>query len=143
MPFAPEQIWPVLADAKSYPDWYPPSVKVRVLEETTALVGRKFEIHPRGGRAFQCQVEAVDAPRQMRMRYPGDFIVGSGEWRLDSLDGSRTRVTYAIDALANGWLAAMLGRLLPFAQLHSKAMQEILAALEQETARRSGGEKLG
>jgi len=136
MPFAAEQIWSVLEDARSYSNWYPASVRVRVLETTTVLVGTKFEIQPRGGRTFQCLVESVDAPRKMQMRYPGDFIVGTGEWRLKSLNDGGTCVTYALDVVANGWLVAMLGRVLPFAKMHSKAMQEILAQLEAEVRRR-------
>jgi len=137
MPFAVEQIWAVLTDAKSYPNWYPSVVKVRVLEETTALVGTKFEIHPRHGRAFPCCVESVDESRQMRMRYPGDFIVGTGEWRLEAINGGRTRATYLIDVVATGWLAAILGSVLPFAKIHSKSMQEVLAKLEAEVRRRA------
>jgi ribosome-associated toxin RatA of RatAB toxin-antitoxin module len=26
LPFAPDQIWPVLADVNGYPQWYPPSL---------------------------------------------------------------------------------------------------------------------
>jgi len=136
VPFSAEKIWSVLADANGYPNWYPPSVAVRVPTTTTSLVGTRFEIHPRGGRAFPCLVEALEAPHRMRMRYPGDFIVGTGEWRLESLIGGSTRVTYEMDVIASGWLAAILGRVLPFAKLHSNGMQDILAALEKETVRR-------
>lgn len=143
MPLAAELIWSVLADAKGFPEWSPPSVKTRLLEAAEGLVGTRFELQPRGGRAFQCRVEAVEAPRLMRMSYPEGFITGWGEWRLEPLDAGRTRVSYKIDVSANGWLAAILGRVLSLPKLHSKAMQDILVALEHETARRcnqtSGG----
>ncbi len=136
MPFAPEQIWAVLVDARSFPDWYPPSVKVTVLNVTTAIVGSEFQIRPQGGRAFRCRVDQVDAPIKMRMHYPGEFIVGHGEWRLNPVSQG-TRVTYEIDVVANGCVAKFLGWVLPLARFHSKAMGEILARLEHETARRT------
>lgn len=136
LPFSPEQIWAVLADAARYPDWYPPSVMVRVLQCSATLIATKFEIKPRGGRAFQCHVTGATSPNRLQMRYPGPFIVGTGEWRLDAMSGG-TRVTYALDVVATGWLAVLLGKLLPLGRIHSKAMQEILTALEQEVARRN------
>lgn len=30
LPFAPDQIWPVLADVNGYPQWYPPSLHLHV-----------------------------------------------------------------------------------------------------------------
>ena len=30
LPFAPYQIWPVLADVNGYPQWYPPSLRLHV-----------------------------------------------------------------------------------------------------------------
>ena len=77
------------------------------------------------------------------MRYPDGFITGTGEWRLQPLDDGSTRVTYAIDVVARGWLAAILGRLLPLPKIHSKTMQDILAALEHEAARRCRERSLG
>ena len=71
----------------------------------------------------------------MRMRYGNGFIVGTGEWRLTAVAGG-TRVTYELDVVAEGWLVALLGRVLPFGRMHSRLMAEILETLEQETQRR-------
>ncbi len=71
----------------------------------------------------------------MRMVYPGDFIVGTGEWRLDAVDGG-TRVSYDLNVVAHGWLVACLARVLPLGRLHSGSMREVLENLERETARR-------
>lgn len=136
LPFVPEQIWPVLANAERFPTWYPVSVGVKVLATSASIVGSEFEIKPRGGRPFRCRVEAIEPPRRMRMCYPGPFIVGSGEWRLEAVAGG-TRVAYALDVEAHGWLVAVLGKLLPLGKIHSKSMQEILANLEAAVQRRS------
>lgn len=136
LPFTPEQIWAVLADPARYPNWYPASVRVEARHVSANLTSTEFEIQPRGGRPFRCRVEATEAPHAMRMRYPGDFIVGTGEWRLAAVSGG-TRVTYALDVVATGWLAALLGKILPLGKIHSQAMQEVLAALEREVGRRN------
>lgn len=36
LPFAPDQIWPVLADVNGYPQWYPPSLQLHVRAVTAA-----------------------------------------------------------------------------------------------------------
>jgi ribosome-associated toxin RatA of RatAB toxin-antitoxin module len=137
MPFAADLIWSVLADLKAYPGWYPRSLNLKVLAVTADGVGSEVEICPRGGRAFRCRVESLEPPQRMRFRYPGDFIVGAGEWRLEAVAGV-TRVTYEMDVAAHGRLAVWLGKLLPLGQLHSKFMREVLENLESATARRAG-----
>lgn len=138
MPFSADAIWSVLADVTGSPHWWPTSVQVKVIHSTPVLVGSEMDICPRGGRPFRCRVEAVEAPRRMVMRYPGEFITGTGEWRLDPIGSHSTHVIYMIDVSAQGWLATLLGRVLPLSKIHSRSMQDILTALERETARRSG-----
>ena len=108
LPFAPDQIWPVLADVNGYPQWYPSSLHLQVRAVTADGIGSELEIRPRGGRAFRCRVESLEGPRRLRLRYPGDFIVGTGEWRLDAAPGG-TRVVYELDVVAHGRLVAWLG----------------------------------
>ena len=92
LPFVPDQIWPVLADVTGYPQWYPPSLHLQVRAVTADGIGSEVELRPRGGRAFRCRVEALEPPRRLRLRYPGDFIVGTGEWRLDAAPGGTAGV---------------------------------------------------
>ncbi len=91
-----------------------------------------------GGRAFRCRVESLEAPRRLRMRYPDDFIVGTGEWRLDAAPGG-TRVAYELDVVSTGRLAVLLGWLLPLGKIHSKFMREVVAGLEAEVEWRRRG----
>lgn len=140
VPFTPEQIWPVLADVQSSPRWWPPSVKLTVLSFAPGIVGSEMEIRPRGGQPFRCRVEAISPPHRMRMRYGNGFITGTGEWRLQPEAGG-TRVTYKLDVVAAGWLVAVLGRVLPLGRIHSRAMAEILEALEQEIRRRISSDR--
>jgi uncharacterized protein YndB with AHSA1/START domain len=79
LPFAPDQIWPVLADVNGFPNWYPPSLHLQERAVTAVGIGSEVELRPRGGRAFRCRVESLEPPLRMRMRYPGDFIAGVGE----------------------------------------------------------------
>jgi len=137
LPFSPEQIWPVLADLSAFPIWYPASLNVKVLAATADGIDSELEIRPRGGRAFRCRVESLEPPRRMRMRYPGNFIAGVGEWSLEAVAGG-TRVVYELNVVAHGRLVAWLGKLLPLGKLHSKLMREVLVNLERETARRQG-----
>lgn len=137
LPFAPDQIWPVLADVAASPRWWPDSIRLTVLRVSPEVAGSEFEVCPRGGRAFRCRVEAIEPPRRMQMHYGDGFVTGSGEWRLEAVAGG-TRVAYALDVQAQGWLVTLLGRLLPLGKIHSKTMRQVLESLERETGRRVG-----
>ena len=140
IPFSPEQIWAVLADIPASPRWWPPSVKLTVLSLSPGIVGSEMQIHPRGGRPFRCRIEAITPPQRMLMRYGNGFVTGTGEWRLEA-EGGGSRVTYDIDVIATGWMAWLLGKLLPLGRIHSREMAKILEALEQETRSRSLGSR--
>lgn len=102
LPFAPEQIWPVLADVTSSPRWWPASIRLTVLRASPELIGSELEVSPRGGRPFRCRVEAIEPPRRMQMRYGNGFVTGTGEWRLEAVAGG-TCVVYALGVQAHGW----------------------------------------
>ena len=108
-----------------------------MLRASPGLIGSELEVCPRGGQPFRCRVEAIEPPRRMQMRYGNGFVTGTGEWRLEAVTGG-TRVVYALDVQAHGWLVALLGKLLPLGKIHSKSMQEVLANLEVEVRRRCG-----
>ncbi len=46
LPFAPDQIWPVLADVNGYPQWYPPSLHLHVRAVTADGIGSEVECSP-------------------------------------------------------------------------------------------------
>jgi uncharacterized protein YndB with AHSA1/START domain len=135
MPFAPESIWAVLLDVAAYPQWWPRSVSVTVLSAAVQGAGSEVKLTPRGGRAFRCRVESLFAPRRMTMRYGDGFITGTGEWRLEPVNGG-TRLVYDLNVVAEGWLAALLAHVMLLGKQHSKSMHELLECLERETARR-------
>lgn len=130
VPFAPIQVWRVLADVAAYPGWWPQALRLRVLRCDADLVGSEVELRPFGGRPFRCRVDAVEEPRRLRMQYRGDFIEGRGEWSLEP-SASGTRVRYELDVRAHGWLVAGVSRLLPLARIHSRQMEEVLRQLER------------
>lgn len=137
VPFSAEQVWPVLLDFRRVPEWWPRSLRVKVVAVTADGVGSELEIHPRGGRAFRCRAESAETAHRLVMRYPGPFIAGTGEWRLEPVPGG-TRVIYTLDVVAQGRLVAWLGRWLNLGEIHSKSMRDVLENLERETARRVG-----
>lgn len=136
------EVWPVLADVAGYPRWWPKSLGIRVVGAGMDLVGTEVEMRPSDGRPFRCRVEAVDRPSRIRMRYVGGLIEGVGEWRLEPL-GQQTRVSYRLDARANGWLVFCLGKLMNLAGVHSRSMQEVLKSLRHVLDQKQPGTNVG
>ncbi len=122
----PERVWALVSDLRSYPRWWPASLRVRASPD-----GRSVLLHPRGGVAFECRVDDAESPRRLRIRYPGPRIQGTGEWRLES-DPDGTRVTYEVDLRVRVLGAKLLGRWIDFAAVHSRGMVGVFAGLQRE-----------
>ncbi len=131
MAATPAKVWRVLADIAAVPQWWPASLRVRVLRQLPGIVGSELELRPYGGRPFCCRVVAVEEPRRMQVEYFGGFITGTGEWQLEPT-GSGTRVRYNIDVQAEGRLVAWLNRLVDLGKIHSRQMQNILRCLKRK-----------
>ena len=128
VPFSVAEVWRVLADIAAYPGWWPPSLRLRVLQSKPGILGSELELRPFGGRPFRCRVDAVEESRSIRTHYYGGFVNGRGEWRLEP-SGSGTRVRYELDVQADGWLVAGLNLVLPLARIHSRQMKGVLRQL--------------
>lgn len=128
IPLPAAEVWPMLADFNGYSLWWPKSLKIRTITDGADLLGTEVELCPVGGRPFRCRVEHVEAHKHIKMRYFGGFIDGVGEWRLEP-QGQETRVTYALEVEAYGWVVALLGKVLNLAKIHSRHMQSILSNL--------------
>ncbi|HEX7078360.1 MAG TPA: SRPBCC family protein [Candidatus Eisenbacteria bacterium] len=135
--FLREDVWRVVADVRAYPIWFPRSIRARV-ERADELIGTRVNLKPWGGRAFTCRVVEVHPLRGMVFEYDGGFIQGRGEWSLEPVERG-TRVSYALDAVAVGRLAAIAERMISLSRVHSAAMQGVLGALGREVARRATG----
>lgn len=130
-----EEVWRIVSDMTAYPDWWPSSLRVRVLSVAPGLIDSRIEVHPVGGKAFRCRVAAVEEKHRMRMEYYGGFITGSGEWQLEP-EGDGTRVRYHLDVTAEGRLVAWLSRFVSLGNLHSRNMRIVLRELERACGRR-------
>lgn len=130
----PEDVWRVVADVRSYPLWYPRWLSVRV-DRSFDLVGTRLTMRPWGGRSFTCVVAEAHPLRSLLLEYDGAFIQGRGAWRIEAAPGG-TRIAYALDAVAVGRAAALVGRVVSLSGIHSASMRSVLRALAREVARR-------
>jgi ribosome-associated toxin RatA of RatAB toxin-antitoxin module len=131
VPFPRDLVWKVLENFSSYPDWWPRSVGLSIVNLEPELLGSTFQLRPMGGRAFYCRVESMDEPNSIRMQYFGGFIEGRGEWRIESVE-DLTRIQYELDVLAAGRMVAWIGRIFPLGRFHSFQMKDVLSRLERQ-----------
>ena len=129
-------VWQVLTDFAAYPRWYPRRVGMSVVHVAPDGIGTELRLRPLGGRSFHCRVETLDQPHQIRVRYHGDFIAGTGEWLLEP-ERAHTRVTYRVDVVAHGLLATVLGRVIDLVSVHSNQMRAVMRDLGAEVRRRA------
>lgn len=129
--FTPQQVWEVLTALDAYPRWWPRYLGLKLLEQKDHLIGSALQIRPFGGRAFQCRVAELEPDRKILMEYFGNFICGTGKWRIEPVHHG-TRVVYELDVEAKGVLVAVLGKVLPLGKIHSKQMADVLKRLAKE-----------
>ena len=92
-----EEVWNVIQDAVSWPDWWRGVVRVEELDPgDAARVGSRYLIAWRSrvpySIEFEFEVERVERPRLMEGHASGE-LTGTGRWRLWEQDGV-TAVTY-------------------------------------------------
>lgn len=137
IPAEPAVVWRVLTDFDRYPDWWPSSVRIRVLQVTPTSVGSAFEIKPYRGRGFRCDLVGIRDGTELRFAYSGLYR-GSGVWSLHDAGSEGTRVAYAIDLEIVDRLTATLSRVLPIGRLHSRLMKDVFGGLTEHVAARAG-----
>ena len=120
-------VWQVVADVAGYVCWWPRALGLRVI--TGGLIGAEVEIKPYNGGAFRCKVTAADPPRSMTMEYLG-FVRGRGEWILTG-DEAGTRVVYALDTVAEGWPARLVGLFIDLGDMHSAQMRKVFDGMKR------------
>lgn len=131
LPCSPEAIWPVLAGFPQYPRWWPASLHVKVIRSPPEIFGTTLSICPFRGKAFTCTVVSMTPPARIGLVYEGPFIVGTAEWRLETVPEG-TRVVYDIDVAVQGLLVPLVARLLDLKQVHSSSMRGIFRNLRHE-----------
>lgn len=132
IPAPREQVWAVVSDIGGYPAWWPSFLRVRVLRE--GAIGGEVEITPRNGRAFRCRVTAIDPPTSMTMEYDGP-VRGSGMWMLAPEDDG-TRVSYALDTHAKGWIVRAISWFVDLGGIHSAQMRAVFEGLSRRIGNR-------
>jgi uncharacterized protein YndB with AHSA1/START domain len=128
LPFDRATVYATLVDFANYPRWWPPELRLRVLQTTPALLGSQFEVRPRGG-SFICEVAQVIPEQELLIRYADGLHRGTGRWTFER-QGNRTRLCYQIDLEPQGWLPRLLSNFMDFAGMHSRGMERLFDALE-------------
>lgn len=135
LPESPEVVFRALADFGGYREWWPRTVRFRVIRLTAEVLGSRFAVRPLGGRGFECEVESADPPRGMKLAYTGIYR-GSGCWSLEP-SGTGTTVSYRVDLEITDRLTALIARLIDVPALHSRLMTAVLSGLRRHVAGRA------
>ncbi len=135
VPHPAEALYVALADVRAYPRWWPRELGVSVPRAEAGVVGSEIAVDPGGGRPFTLRIVEARAPRRIAFVCEADWLEGEGEWSLRKR-GAGALVRYAVHRRADRWLAALAGRMLDLAGVHSRQMHAVLEALEAEAGRR-------
>jgi uncharacterized protein YndB with AHSA1/START domain len=136
-----ERVWAEIADAHSWPDWWPSYRKVTALDQASTIqVGSRVATEVKGklpySLRFTGEVTGLQAPYLMEIKSSG-ALVGEGKFVLEERDGG-TAVTYYWDVGTANPVLNLLARL-PFVRAmieenHDYVMDEGFRGLKQRLA---------
>jgi ribosome-associated toxin RatA of RatAB toxin-antitoxin module len=136
LPYSAKHIWDIITDFKSYSEWWPSTVKTKVLKISDEVKGSKIEVRPYGGMGFICEVVNVQPNTKLVMEYSGIYK-GLGVWTI-SENNRQCNVAYEIDLEVNHPLIRILSNLLPVDKLHYNLMEKVFWGLEQKLVTKFG-----
>ena len=129
IPQSSKDVWAVISDIKSYPKWWPSSLKIKVVKSNENLIGSHIEIRPYGGIPFYCEFTEKFQNTKLVMKYTGIYS-GFGEWRLTEIN-NQTEVVYEINLEITNKFINALSKLLSLEKIHHNLMDKLLINLKQ------------
>lgn len=124
-----EKIFDIISDVRTYPNWWPTSVKVKVLEHKDDGLGSKIEVRAAGG-WFRCTITSVDKPTKIGIQYYDGVQKGEGWWTITKIDENLVQVCYTIDLEPYGFVPRILSNFLDFSKIHSNLMKDIYKKIQ-------------
>lgn len=103
IPAPPEEVWKLLSDSRTYPEWWSTVyLEVEVEGDGPAGVGSRAHFYTRGKLPYKLNWDVVtteyDPPRGVAIQATGDFV-GTGRWTIEPvLGGTRARLDWELVA---------------------------------------------
>ena len=143
------QIWDVLSDPESFPDWIKGIQSVRLLTEGDYAVGTRYHVSAGSeSRSVEWTVEITGLVPNERIEfsYSGD-VEGTGGWLIEPLDDAQGYWVTSFDEFAppGGWLVKLLSRFLvdnAARAARRESLEQLKALIESEPDQASGSESL-
>lgn len=131
---SPDQVWAVLTDFESFPDWNP---FIRSIKGSTEI-GKTLEvqIQPPGGKGMTFRPEVLKFDSSREFRWKGKLLfkgVFDGEhyFILEKVGENETRLIHG--ELFSGFLVALLGGMLSNTAVGFQLMNEAIKAKCEQT----------
>jgi ribosome-associated toxin RatA of RatAB toxin-antitoxin module len=106
-----DQVWEVVADVESWPEWQATITEIDVEERDAANRPALCEV------VFDAKVQTIRTVQRVHYESPhrlaftqerGSLKELAGSWRLEDLGDGRTRATYALDVEPGGMLSMLI-----------------------------------
>jgi ribosome-associated toxin RatA of RatAB toxin-antitoxin module len=135
LPYPSHEVWQAVTNFKKYSEWWPSTVRIKILQLEEGLCGSQIKVRPFGGHGFICKVVDFSKNTELRIKYSGIYS-GSGVWTIAENRGG-CQVTYEIKLDIDSLFIRWLSHILPIDKIHSRLMNKVLSGLEQHLGRLS------
>jgi len=101
----PAAVWRVLSDLRRLPEWYYPSRRAELPDDSPLAPGKQFHLTIRTAVGIMVpapgEIVAVDPERMLKWRGRSSGIAATATWRLEP-GGAGTRLTH--EFAGSGWM---------------------------------------
>lgn len=128
-----ENIFTVISDFNTYPEWFGKKVRVKVLKITEEKIGSLIQINF-GTVKFFCEIVKILLNKEIVVKYTGAYS-GMGTWFF--FKGTNgIKVIYEIDLIIRNPFVYILSYFISLNRIHSKTMNDIFNNLEKYLSQR-------
>ncbi|MBX3101547.1 MAG: SRPBCC family protein [Bacteroidetes bacterium] len=127
---SPQRVFDALMDLSAYSQWFPGEVRFSIQKQVKEGPGSQFRMG-QGPIDWQVDVQEVEAPSRIHMRYYDGPWDGTATWELAATPEGGTRLTYSVDLKLKGMMIMMLSKMVDTQKFHAEQMHKVANHLQQ------------
>lgn len=124
----PEACFKVVEDFAGYPRWWPKALRPQHVKNGKKGIGSVVTFSPGPGFTIGWEMEQLDPPHELRIRYVRAWHTGWGKWTFEE-KGGQTLVAYTVGLEPKNKAVALFYRMIQLPKQHSRHMNRAFDGL--------------
>lgn len=137
MRFSAAEVWGVLCDVPAYPQWWPDNLPITIERHDPALRSSAIRLRPRWAPELALCFDDCEEAESLVLRCTEGGLDGAVYVRLEPHEEG-TRLRIEVDGFARGFVAALIGSVVPLDRFHAKHLRRVLRHVNRRLKAKHG-----